>query len=34
MTILLENTYAALPDQFYARIDPSAAKAPQLVKVK
>jgi len=32
MTISFENTYAALPDRFYARIVPSAAKAPELVK--
>jgi uncharacterized protein YdiU (UPF0061 family) len=33
MTISFENTYAALPDRFYARIDPSAAKSPELVKL-
>jgi uncharacterized protein YdiU (UPF0061 family) len=33
MTISFENTYAALPDRFYARVDPSAAKLPELVKV-
>ena len=33
MKISFENTYAALPDRFYARICPSAARAPELVKV-
>jgi uncharacterized protein YdiU (UPF0061 family) len=32
MKISLENTYAALPDRFYARIKPSTAEAPQLIK--
>src|SRR5688572_25976264 len=33
MTISFENTYAALPDRFYARIAPSAAEAPELVRL-
>jgi uncharacterized protein YdiU (UPF0061 family) len=33
MTISFENTYAALPDRFYAAVEPSAAEAPELVRL-
>jgi hypothetical protein len=28
-----ENTYARLPERFYARVDPTPVEAPRLVKV-
>jgi uncharacterized protein YdiU (UPF0061 family) len=33
MKISFENTYAALPHRFYAPIEPSAAEAPELVRL-
>jgi uncharacterized protein YdiU (UPF0061 family) len=33
MTISFENTYAALPDRFYAAVEPSVAEAPELVRL-
>lgn len=32
MSICLENSYAALPERFYARVTPSVADAPKLIK--
>src|SRR4051812_22795353 len=31
--IAFDNTYARLPDRFYARLDPTPVKAPRLIKV-
>ena len=33
MKIALENSYAALPERFYACVAPSTAEAPQLIKL-
>ena len=33
MMIAFENSYAALPERFYARVAPSTAEAPQLIKL-
>jgi uncharacterized protein YdiU (UPF0061 family) len=33
MKIAFENSYAALPERFYARVVPSTAEAPQLIKL-
>ena len=33
MKIVFENSYAALPERFYARVAPSTAEAPQLIKL-
>lgn len=33
MKIVLENSYAALPERFYARVAPSTAEAPQLIQL-
>jgi uncharacterized protein YdiU (UPF0061 family) len=32
MTIAFENSYAALPERFYARVAPSTAETPRLIK--
>ena len=31
--IPFDNTYARLPDRFYARLDPTPVPAPRLVRV-
>src|SRR5260370_763834 len=33
MHIAFDNTYARLPDRFYARMDPTPVAAPKLVRV-
>jgi len=33
MTIPFDNTYARLPDRFYARVEPTSVRAPRMIQV-
>src|SRR5687767_7754207 len=33
MTVAFDNTYARLPERFYARVSPSKVRQPRVVKV-